>query len=253
MAPYAAAPFTGGASLAFAPAAAAAGQLIGQSAASAATGRLAESQNDTSRYAAQGGIFNAMQQAQFQRAQQELAQRQFAAQAPGLRLSNAARGSMMANAQDINVQHPRANVVHFAGSPRPSMLTPEARELGGLVSRQMLEQQQSGDQFSPMEMLTPPTLPDVPEAGFWERFGQYAGPALSMYGAIGGANQYQQAATGASTGNAVMDMTIEQQLQWRAIRDALARRNAAAFPTGQLTPQQQAARWAGRTNSPLME
>ena len=163
-------------------------QGLGNYSKGASTGRLAEANTDTDRYRALASMFGTQQNAAIQKALAELQQREAAATLPAARMSNAARGSLMANAQDVTVTHPRANVVHFTGSPRPSMLTPESRELGKLVSQQMLAQQQTGsptgDVFEAIKEYTPPTLPDVPEAGWLEQGGSWLAPilaALSTY------------------------------------------------------------------------
>lgn len=165
-------------------------QTLGKGSQAAGQGRLMESQNDTDRFRALASLYGTAQNAQFQRPMTEMAMAQTRAALPAQRMSNAARGSLMANAQDVRASHPRANVVHFEGSPRPSMLTPSARQLGSTVADQMLGDQQAGDVFTTPEMLPPPTLPDVPEAGFWEQAGQWGAPMLGVLGSLfGGGGQ----------------------------------------------------------------
>lgn len=88
----------------------------------------------------------------------DIAQRNFALQAPSQRASNAVRGDVLANAQDVSFSGlpPRLQgmIPTISGGLRPSMFSPQTRQLGGLLSSQALEGQQKGDIFAPL-----PTLP----------------------------------------------------------------------------------------------
>jgi hypothetical protein len=161
------------------------GALAGGAAKGRAQGRAAEADYGLNRDQLLAALYQAAQNAQLQRYNTEqqaalqaaqgqesgrlnragldLQRRQFALQAPDTRLSQAIRGSLTANARDARATHPRANVVHFEGGPRPSMLNADARKLGELLARQALMAQLAGDKFAPVPetqfpRLTPPTL-----------------------------------------------------------------------------------------------
>jgi hypothetical protein len=90
------------------------------------------------------------------KAETDLAQRNYTLAAPGKRASNSVRGDILANAHDVAISGlPKGvNVPTITGGLRPSMFSDNTRALGGLMSTQALEQQRAGDQFAP--------LPDMP-------------------------------------------------------------------------------------------
>lgn len=122
-----AAPFTGGASLAAIPAIlGGVGAVASGISGGRAAGREQEQRSNTL------NDQNALDYARFN------------LQAPGMRAENAARGSLMANVQDVQLSRPRGGP-GVQGGTRPSMLTPEARQLGQQMSRDALMQQMRGD------------------------------------------------------------------------------------------------------------
>jgi hypothetical protein len=110
---------------------------------------------------------------------------QFAAntQLPNLRASQAVRGDLIANMEDVHADHPRANVVHFSGGLRPSALGPNAREAGRKLSEIGL---------SNMGNEKMPTIPktqmgkmlEMPQAGAVDKILGVAGPAASLAGLL---------------------------------------------------------------------
>ena len=125
-------------------------------------------------------------------------QRQFALNAPTTRMSQSARGSMLANAQDLQISHPRANIPTVTGGMRPSALSPETRQLGALVARQTLLDQMKGDQFEAVPqqdwqggVVAPPGVTPQPQASGLEKWGGIAGILGNL--ASSGVGAYQQA------------------------------------------------------------
>ena len=177
-----AAPFTGGTSLSWLPAvlggAGAVGEVLGGAASGAAKG-----QTDQSQLALQ------QQQLALQGARDAL-------QAPLLRGQAAARGSAMANMQDVNLtsgyQNPWA--MKFTGGMRPSVLTPEARALGALMAQQALSGQKTDKGYGGIAQQYP-----LPQAGFWQKAAGVGGVLGSLGGAIGGALQPSGAKYGVTT------------------------------------------------------
>lgn len=93
------------------------------------------------------------------RALGQLQERQAALQSPGMRASNAVRGDILANAQDVefNPGNGRIPVHSFSGGLRPSMMSADTRELGRNMSRQALLDQLKGD---------PTPFSDLPAADY---------------------------------------------------------------------------------------
>ena len=143
---------------------------------SAAVGAAGAARNEEANLALsrdrnRASIYNTQQQAQLSAAQIDLLRRKYLAEVPQERLTAAAHGDQLANAQDAYATHPRANVVHFSGGIRPSNLSANTRALGGLVSGDMLKQQQSGDTFDPTSSLlvAPPSEMTMPTASTLEK------------------------------------------------------------------------------------
>jgi len=195
------------------PALGALGGIFGGAAKGASEGRQNEAayqanqnSNATSQYGInQSAILQALQGAEkggMDRAQLELLRKQFGLQAPQQRMSNAARGSTMANVQDVQVSHPRAHIPTITGGARPSNLTPEARQLGALIARQSLMDQMKGDNFSEVPpqdwqsaVQAPPGTAGYPKAGGFEKFAGTMGMIGSGLGAVNQAIQGYSAPT----------------------------------------------------------
>jgi hypothetical protein len=189
--------------------AAALGKVLGGASQGASAGRQLETQNnatqDTQRTTQYGinqqAILDALKQAEsanMNRATLDLNQRNFALNAPTTRMSQSARGSMLANAQDLQISHPRANIPTITGGMRPSALTPETRQLGALVARQTLMSQMKGDTFDAVPqqdwksgVVAPPGVTPQPQASGLEKWGGIAGILGNLAGA--GVSTYQQA------------------------------------------------------------
>src|SRR5262245_11038116 len=126
---------------------------------------------------------NLQEQGALDRATLDLKRREFGLDAPQARARNAALGSILANVQDVTATHPRANIVNFQGGLRPSLLSPEARQLGAQMSRDALIQQMGGDKFedipktelagtdwSSLMSMKPPEQTPLPQAGGFDTF-----------------------------------------------------------------------------------
>ena len=189
--------------------AAALGKVLGGASQGASAGRQLETQNnatqDTQRTTQYGinqqAILDALKQAEsanMNRATLDLNQRNFALNAPTTRMSQSARGSMLANAQDLQISHPRAHIPTITGGMRPSALSPETRQLGALVARQTLMSQMKGDTFDAVPqqnwqggVVAPPGVTPQPQASGLEKWGGIAGILGNLAGA--GVSAYQQA------------------------------------------------------------
>ena len=189
--------------------AAALGKVLGGASQGASAGRQLETQNnatqDTQRTTQYGinqqAILDALKQAEsanMNRATLDLNQRNFALNAPTTRMSQSARGSMLANAQDLQISHPRANIPTITGGMRPSALSPETRQLGALVARQTLLDQMKGDTFDAVPqqnwqggVVAPPGVTPQPQASGLEKWGGIAGILGNLTSS--GVGAYQQA------------------------------------------------------------
>jgi hypothetical protein len=99
--------------------------------------------------------------------------------APAQRAANAVQGDILANAQDVYIDHPRANVVHANGGLRPSMFSGDTRALGGLMSKEALLSQMAGSPkpYSQMDDIDlteitrrkAPELTDLPQTTPFDR------------------------------------------------------------------------------------
>ena len=138
-----------------------------------AQGRTAENitqgQYDQNRIAAS----RMMEDALMNRAGLDLQQRQFGLQAPKQRASNAVQGDILANVQDAQVQGPivgtGGRVPTITGGLRPSLLSPNTRQLGTTLSRDALLQQMQGDRFAPLPPVSIPQITPPKQAGAFDK------------------------------------------------------------------------------------
>jgi len=173
------------------------GQVAGGAAGGAAQGRRSEAEIalEQQRLAAQ------MAQ---QGAQTELQRRLYTLGAPLQRARAGIVGSGLANVQDVSLQGAWKNpyAQSFTGGMRPSMLTPETRELGTLMSTRALEGQKAGDQFAAYPSYSQIKQENpIPKAGFWEKAGGLLGLGGNLLGALGqGMGWGRGGGTGGGTG-----------------------------------------------------
>jgi hypothetical protein len=175
------------------PAIGALGSILGGASRGASAGRQQTTQNnavqDTQRTSQYGinqvaltAALKAAEDANMNRGLLDLKRRDFSLDAPTTRMKQAAAGSRMANTQDMTVSHPRARTGSISGGPKPSDLTPEARQLGALIARQSLMNQMKGDTFEDVPqqdwqsgVLQAPGVTGLPQAGGFEKFGATMG------------------------------------------------------------------------------
>lgn len=158
------------------------GQLASGAASNLRQGRYADAalQTDRDRLAAQN--FSTQQNAVFNRNQQELQEKQFSLNAPKTRAQQAALGDVLARIQDVNITPPAGiQMANISGGLRPSVLGPNARQAGDLLSREavMALLDKRDQKFSPMPLLTPPAISPTPKAGASENI-------LGLLGTLGG-------------------------------------------------------------------
>jgi hypothetical protein len=193
-----AAPFTGGASLAAIPAVngiasalSDTGQVAGGAAAASAAGRAQTAGINQNQDRNALGLYDA----QLKGAQQALNQNSQLA-------SQAARGDLMSNVQDVNFTNlpPGVHTAGMTGGLRPSDLGPNARQAGQTLSRNALLQLLQG----PTNLPKAPTLTPLPDANGFDKFNQILGYGGSMAGALSplfGPQQGQPGSSGFAQGN----------------------------------------------------
>jgi hypothetical protein len=205
---YAAAPFTGGSSIAVGEALA---QVAGNAAKGSADQRgvendqtLRQNQLLAQLYGTrQNATMNALQgqsSEQMGHANIDLNRRQFALNAPDTRMSQSVRGSILANAKPMTLSglpdRVASRIPQISGGLTPEMFSAETRELGAEMTRKALIDQLKGDEFTPLErtnfqggVLASPELEKLQKSGLLEKI--LGGVALgsSLYSGVGGAMQ----------------------------------------------------------------
>ena len=215
-APYVAAPFTGGASLAAAPLtqsiASNIGQVAGNAAAGGAAGRATEADlllkkgqldQGNARNAADDSFRRGAYQGDdtFRRAQFAQGQQNDQLQRPGLFGKQALAGGLMQGLQDVNISRPQGSTIpnfNVSGGLRPSAMGQNARDAGGEMSRVALMNMLSGGP-APVEMGAAPEMGpgyqspgdvELPQAGLGSKLLGGLGLGASLLWAIGqGMNQ----------------------------------------------------------------
>lgn len=205
---YAAAPFTGGASI---PVGQAIAQVAGGLSQGSANQRGAENNQAAERNrllaqlygTKQNATLNALdagsREARDQRSQ-ALDERKYALSAPSVRAGQSVRGSIMANAQPVTISGIPSDihVPTISGGLSPALFNANTRALGDEMTRKALVDQLKGDDFAPMEktdfksgILADPKMEAYQKAGLLEKIlggigmvGSVAG-AASQFGAKG--------------------------------------------------------------------
>jgi hypothetical protein len=129
----------------------------------------------------------------------DLERRKYTLDAPDQRGATAVKGDLMSRAQDVNITHPRATIPTITGGARPSMLSPETRQLGQSMTRNALAQQLAGDTFTDVPqqdwkggVLTPPQPNAQPTSNWFDKFLSVAGPIAGAAGAVATGQQESQ-------------------------------------------------------------
>ena len=160
------------------------GALAGRGSQKRAEGRAAEAQINTERDRAAADLYRTQVDAALRGRQQELDERTFATKAPGERLSQLLRGSLLSNFQPTNISVPGITPATVTGGGSPALLGPEAREGGNAMMAQALSALMKGEQFSPITFPTAPTLTPLPQSGKLDTFLNVLGGVGSTLGVL---------------------------------------------------------------------
>lgn len=136
---------------------------------------------------------------------QDLQQRNFALNAPGTRGAQAVRGSLLQNVQPASFSglpsRVAANIPQMSGGLTPAALSPEARAMGGQLTRDATIGQLKGDTFDPMKqtdfksgVLPLPQLEELKKSGLLEQIMGTLGLAGTVAAGVGGAMGSRSAA-----------------------------------------------------------
>lgn len=131
-----------------------------------------------------------------QRAGVDLQRRDFALNAPGHRLSTGVRGSAVANAHNIGVGTGPAmtlssgrtiNPIQYTGGGPDDLLSPDARSLGSMVTKDMLAQETAGDHFDPLDTVEYPRASAPKQGSVLDRILGAGALGAGVVGAVGSA------------------------------------------------------------------
>ena len=203
-APYIAAPFTGGLSLAaaapgimskIAGVAGAVAPVVGEFAKGRAEGQQRDIGNQQNQSELQQRLFQAILQAQQGQARLGQERAQFERDSPDVRFGQAMRGNLAQNLQDVSLSggSPRLqkSIVNYGGGLRPSAIGEGGRaagaQLAGIGSSMM-----GKDTFNIPDLPQAPQIPGLPQSNWLDKLLGVAGPALGFAGALG--PQQQQVA-----------------------------------------------------------
>ena len=133
---------------------------------------------------------NSMDRSILDRATLDLKQREHKLSAPGTRLSTAARGSLAANASPTQVSTGAPMTMGSGATVNPvqfssplSAINQDTKDLGSMVSSQMLEDQTAGDDFAPLPNVDFPEPTPPKDGGFMQDALDYG----SLISGVGGA------------------------------------------------------------------
>lgn len=132
--------------------------------------------------------YGTAQNAVFNKAQQDLQNKQFGLNAPSTRAKQATLGDLLANIQDAKITAPSGiRMGNITGGLRPSALGPNARAAGGELSRQALMalMDQRDQKFQDMPLLNPPAISQTPKAGKLENIFGTIGTIGGILGGLG--------------------------------------------------------------------
>jgi hypothetical protein len=132
-------------------------------------------------------------QAELDKAKGQLSEYETKLSAPQSRASNAVRGDILANVQDVGVSAPDGvNVTSFSGGLRPSLLSGNSRALGQQMSKEALLDALSGTptpfsdmapvDLSPITRRTAPSQTALPQPSGMDKVLE----AIGTYGSIAG-------------------------------------------------------------------
>lgn len=127
--------------------------------------------------------YETQQRSLLDKAQLELAQRQFGQQAAGQNQRRYLASSLLSNAGPMSrTTVPGVAPAEISGGPRIDDAT---RAGMGDVSQQLLVKLLQGEKFDPVQMLTPPTATPLPKPGMLDKILGIVGPAAGFASALG--------------------------------------------------------------------
>jgi hypothetical protein len=162
-----------------------AGSLLGKGAQGAAQGRQAETQNVLNQDQQRTQQYGIAQNAQFDKANLDLQQKNFEENSRGGRAKQALIGSLLSNLQDASLNVPGVEGGSVSGGLRASALGDMGRLSAGVLAKQALMKQLTGDEFVGAEILQPPGLSSLPKASGWEKAAGIGGILGTLGGGIG--------------------------------------------------------------------
>ena len=172
------------------------GPVIGAASAGRQSDRMLSGQQSNTANLADLALFTAAQNAQNQAGQLDLNRKQFTDDARGGRGKQALIGDLLRNLQDVSINVPGVQKAQISGGLRPSAIGAGGREAAGALHSQALQALLSGDTFQGGEILSPPTMRQMPEKGGVESTLDWLGLLGSVGGAVGaGLKQAQQPTT----------------------------------------------------------
>lgn len=136
------------------------------------------------------GMYGTQQNALLNLLGADIAQRQHQLSAPNQRGRTALLGSLMQNMQPVQISglSPRlqGRVPTFSGGLNPSAISPQARQMGGLMQQGAIEGQQRGDNFAPLKdsLIPPPQMAGYQNAGRGESILSGVGIGASLLGQL---------------------------------------------------------------------
>lgn len=185
----AAAPFTGGTSLAWLPAALGAagqvGNVLGKASGGKQDANQAQAVNDATLNNQRLNSYNTQQNAQMNQGQLDLQRKQFDENSEAARLKRALVGSLLGNMQDFNISMPGIPQAQVSGGLKPSSLGQGGRDAAAEMVARALSQVRSGNQYQGGNILQAPTLQAPTRIDSGTGFLDTAALIASLGGALG--------------------------------------------------------------------
>lgn len=176
------------------------GGIFGGGAKKAEDSRFQQAQLQTGQDALRTSQYGIGQNAQMQQGQLDLDRKQFSEQARGGRANDAARAAILANWSPTSINVPGIQNAKISGGLQN--LPESAKAAMAELYKQSVMAQLAGDKFEGGQILQPPAVRGIPQAGGLEKVGGILGTIGSIAGgvlpALGGLGGGQQIDTSAS-------------------------------------------------------
>ncbi len=160
-----------------------AGSVLGSQAAGASMGRDREADMLSRRDLAENQQYGIEQNAQMQAGNLDLNRQDFANRQRGSVARQAMTGNLLSNMKDVDFNVPGVKSTNVGGL-RPSALGAGGRANAAELAKQATLKQLDPQAFSGGEVLTPPTLSEIPDASGWETAAGAGGGILQILGAL---------------------------------------------------------------------